>query len=681
MGRYGVVFEFLGQQPGFIATTVLNAVLAALFLAFVGTWLPLLMVRRSGAGADRESPGTPPDAPLEALLGSGLNLSEMFAVAVGGGLMLSVTLGTASAYLFKQVGPGVVLSVVVGVLTTLLLAARLRGNRVRLGTGVWTLAGITTIPLCLGLWQHVFMAFPHDLPGGRMIVFADMHRDSGFHVYMSSILRDTGLPLVDLHGSPAHEFAPVTHTGHAVLMGMLAAVLRTSLYGASTALWIVSMVLMAWSAAVLLLRAGVPKAFVWLGSLTLLVIGPVTTPPIALLTQPDLAIRQSPLVSARMYWNLPQALSIAMVAVGLVCFDWYCRAQAGSRERLKAIIVTAAAIAASGWVKPSLFVFYGPALVITLLVHRASLREIAMAVLTMAGGVVVYLLPAMLVTVPGQPSWSVHPSFEQTQAVIEFILLGSGPALLLALAPLRQLAGSVVRKSNPKPLTLAVVAMGGSLLFALLFREDRFAALVDFPVLQPNIWWGPSACVVLLFPLLLRSVVQRIIAVGKADWFVISGFILASLQVVSGLLYAIAYPAIVGRVHPQLDVDILVAAREKTAPRTRLLLDPMLLHEQVGFTDLAGILARPCLFATNYMSDGDRQNLESWDKLFHETDETDETQGAGWADYDGAILAEGSGSEAARQAVSDLSWTSEGLTHGFQLWRRPEAASGSRSGN
>ncbi len=672
MGRYGVVFEFLGAQPGFVATTVLNAVVAALFLGLVGTWLPLLVLRRSGADADRESPDTLPGASRDGLQGNGLSVMEMLALAVGGGLMLSVALGTASAYLFKQLTPGLTLTVVIGVLTTLLLAARLRGNRIGLGVGLWTLVGITTVPLCLGLWQHVFMAFPYDLPGGRMIVFADMHRDSGFHVYLASILRETGLPLIDLHGSPAHEFAPVTHTGHAVLMGMLATVLRTSLYGASTALWIVSMVLMVWSAAVLLLRAGVPTAFVWLGSLALLVIGPVTTPPMALLTQPELAVRQSPLVSARMYWNLPQALSIAMVAVALICFDRYCRAQAGSRDRLNAILVTAAAIVASGWVKPSLFVFYGPALVITLLVHRASLRELATVVLTFVGGVAVYLLPALLVTVPGQPSWSVHPSFEQTQAVIEFLLLGSGPMLLLALNPLRNLAGSVVRKSDPKPLTLALVAMGGSLLFALLFREDRFAALVDFPVLQPNIWWGPSACVVLLFPLLLRSAVQRIIAVGKADWFVMSGFILVSLQVVSGTLFAVAYPAIIGRVHPQLDVDILVTVREKTSPRTRLLLDPILLHEQVGFTDIAGILARPCLFATNYMSDGDREVLESWHRLFGEKPEV--TKG-GWAEYDAAIISEGAQSEAAREAVSDLGWKSEELTHAFQLWRRPESAS------
>ncbi|MGD9853931.1 MAG: hypothetical protein AB7U20_03180, partial [Planctomycetaceae bacterium] len=507
MARYGEMFQFLMGEPAFVATTALNAVLAALFLAIAGTWLPLLVLRGSKSETVADGVVPPRDADL--------NWFSLFTLSVGGGLVLTVTLGTASAFVFKQLLPGAALAFVIGLAAATLLFVRIRRDRVELGVGSIVLAAITAVPFCLGLWHHVFMAFPQDLPSGPVIVFSDLHRDSGFHVHLASILAETGLPLRDLYGSPTQEYSPVIHTGHGVLLGSIATVLQTSMYRASTALWIVVMVLLSWSAGVLLSRGSVPHAIVLLGSLCPLVLGPLAVPTMATLTQPPFALNQftqSSLTAPRMYWNLPQALSTAMVAVALVCFDGYCRAEPRSRARLRWVFGSAAAMAASGWVKPSLFVFYGPALLIALLVHRAAIRETAAAIATLAGAVAVYLLPSWLVTVAEHPSWSLHPSVEQTQHVAKFVLLGCGPALLLSFGPLRKLPGLLVRKSDPQPLTPALVAMGGSLLFALLFRENRYEELKDFSVFQPNIWWGPSACVVLLVPLLLRSATQRIVA-------------------------------------------------------------------------------------------------------------------------------------------------------------------------
>ncbi|MBX3440166.1 MAG: hypothetical protein KF861_21940, partial [Planctomycetaceae bacterium] len=311
-----------------------------------------------------------------------------------------------------------------------------------------------------------------------------------------------------------------------------------------------------------------------------------------------------------------------------------------------------------------------PALPLALLLHRAPLRDLAASTSTLAAGVVVYLLPQWLVTVAEHPSWSVRPSLVQAQHVATFVILGCGPALLLSLGPLRSLWRSVLKRTEPEPLTWALIAMGGSLLFALLFQEDRFAALRHATIYQPNLWWGPSACAVLLFPLLLRAAIERISAAGKADWMLVSAFILFPLQVISGALFALAYPAIIHRAYPQESFESLEVARQKTPPTTRFLIDPVLnlkLDEQFvfGFSDLAGVLARPCLFRTDYMAAADRANLDAWELLFKDPFESVD---AGWVEYDAAILSQAS--TRAQQELRDRHWTSEELPHGFQLWRR-----------
>lgn len=670
LSRYGEILDFLLAEPGFVATTVLYAVLAGLCLAVSGTWLPLLAWRTSHSSRELrgDSPAAEPD----------LNGVALLALAVGGGLVLTVSLGTASAYLLKRLLPGLVAAVVVGLLTLVPLVRGLRGGGIRLGTSRTAFAVLTVIAFSLGLWQHVIMAFPraemtspHDSSTMSVIAFADLHRDSGFHVHLATILSQTGLPLRDLYGSPTQEYSPVIHTGHGVLLGSLAGGLGTSEYRASTALWIVVMVLTAWSACALLAGEDVPGPIVVLGSLCPLVLGPLSVPTLAMLTQPQFVMGQlieSPLTAARMYWNLPQATSTAMVAVALICVDGLCRAAGGRGGRLWWTIAAAAAIGASGWVKPSLFVFYAPALVLALVVHRAGIRETAAAVVIFVAAAAVYLLPSWLVSVAEHPSWSLHPTAAQTQHVVKFLLLGCGPALLLSLGPLRRMFGSILQPSQPQTLTVALVAMGGSLLFALLFREDRYAELENFAVFQPNIWWGPSACVVLLVPLLLRSAVQRIRAAGRADWFVVAGVILGAVQVVGGTLFAVAYPAVNGRIYPQKDVDVLLTARARTTPTTRFLIDPILLHPDVGFSDVAGMLGRPCLFGTSYMSDAEQEILISWNELFFEPHRT---EGTGWAGYDAAILSDLDGAGAARTALAERGWTSEDLGEGFSLWRRP----------
>lgn len=681
MARYGEMLRFLGGDPGFIATTVVQAVLAALFLSVVGTWLPLLIRSGSAAREGDESPDTMGDQPLSRF--------GLFTLSLGGGLMLVVGLGTASALLFKQLMPGVIASIVTGLVTTILLIRQKRTvGPARVGIGVMVI--LTLVPLTMTLWHHIFTAFPFGEGEAEIVVFSDAFRDSGFHIHLASVLSETGLPLRDLYGSPDHAYSPLVHTGHGVLMGSLALVLRTSIYRASTALWMVAMVLLCWSVATLLSRRSIPRPVIVLGSLCPLFLGPLTMPTLAVLTQPVFAINQlssTALTAPRMYWNLPQTLTSALTAMSLLCLDGYCGSARSNRRRLNWIVAAAAAIAVSGWVKPSLFIFYGPALLITLIISRCTFRDILTVAGIFAAAVVVYLLPSWLVPVADHPSWSIHPSLEQTQHVLTLLVFGCGPAALLAIGPIRELISRVFRPGDPHPLTVALVAMGGSLLFALLFLEDRFANLAAFRIYQPNLWWGPSACLVLLAPLLIESAVERIIAAGKADWFMLAGLILGSVQIANGILLAVAYPSILGRVYPHQKVDALQAARSRTAPEARFLVDANFLHPVAGFTDLAGYLARPCLFGTSYMDPAEAEILTSWDALFPRPEpEDDEDEDAeqheeetvsnpmAWSQYEVAIVSEEEHAAKARDTLTTAGWTSEDLSEGYRLWTRPARA-------
>jgi hypothetical protein len=452
----------------------------------------------------------------------------------------------------------------------------------------------------------------------------------------------------------------VTHTGHAVLIGSLSTVLGVSPFGAATALWNLALILIAWSAAVLLLRYGASRGMVVLGSVCPLLLGPLAAPSFDPLSLPAYVIVHDPLVAARMYWNISQAISTGLAAIALILFDGYCREAVRSRECFVLIGLTALAVAVSGWVKPSLFIFYGPALIVTLLVHRVGLRDVMLAGALLAAGVAVYMLPAWLVPVAEVPPWSLHPSLEQTSAVASFVVFGCSAVLLLSVHPLRRLFRDIVDKSGPRPVTLALVAMGGSVLFALLFREEQF---VGFRTFQPNIWWGASACAVLLLPLVLAVAAERRAGSEHTNWFLVTATAVGAVQVLNGVVFAIAFPAVYVHGYPASCAEAMRAARLVTPADTRFLLDPAVSH-----ADLAPLLARPALFHTAFMPPGDRENLESWSALFEEPSASEVGR---WADYDAALLHKTS--TTAQQALDSLGWTSSELTDEFQLWTRPEA--------
>jgi hypothetical protein len=137
-----------------------------------------------------------------------------------------------------------------------------------------------------------------------------------------------------------------------------------------------------------------------------------------------------------------------------------------------------------------------------------------------------------------------------------------------------------------------------------MFREDRF---VGFPVLQPNIWWGLSGCVVLLVPLISRELAELIKSGGRVRGVVALSLVIGAAQILNGLYVAWAYPVLNQRRQETALAETLAVARELTAPSTRFALDPSLEH-----LDLRPFLSRPSLMRTSYARPNDRRAYSHW---------------------------------------------------------------------
>jgi hypothetical protein len=248
-------------------------------------------------------------------------------------------------------------------------------------------------------------------------------------------------------------------------------------------------------------------------------------------------------------------------------------------------------------------IFYGPALILWLGFSGARAAEYAVTVLILAASFLIYLLPDILHELPPHPGWSFAVDSDQWLGVARF-LWHAGLSLIIAM-----LAVAIRSKANRwqcrrwQLLDLGVVAFGGSVLFALFFREDRF---VGFIVLQPNIWWGMSACIVLLVPLLAREAMGLLQQGGWYRWAVIAALAVATIQFTNGLIVAVSYPLMNLRTHSAIKAESLDAARRMTGPRTRFAIDPSI------SMDLRPYLSRPSILGSSYSSADNDRAYRAW---------------------------------------------------------------------
>jgi hypothetical protein len=664
MERYQILFELLLAGSATVLSLVLWSGLVLLLLLLSGLWLPIVLAR---ATEDRNFVG---DGSLE-------GLASKLPLALAGGLATGVTAWTLSLFLSGGFFLGDLLLCGIA-LAGVFMAWRQRpeGAWDWREPGPWLVASM--FALLLGFWHHAATELPISQDVARL-VFSDLQRDLGAHVSMAGLVRDGGLPMQSFWGSADYAYWGLSHTGHIVLVAGFAEGLGVSLYQASTLLWTIATLLIAWAALGILAATRLPVFLRLAIVVGTLVWGAFGWPELHRLYDP---LRETAAggfeldspgywVAGRGFWNLPQALSIALTLAGLLVLDAFGPARRSGKTGLALLLGASFLFVCGGWTKPSLFIFYGPALLLWLALNRVGFFEFLWVVLVLGAGVLVYAIPALFFALPESPAWTFLPGLEQWEEVAEFVLrAGLGLAVLAAGVVLARWKGGEPW-GEFRVLDLALLAAGGSVLFGLLFREDQF---VGSPVFQPNIWWGMAGCMILLVPLLGRDALAQWKRGGGSRWLAGVGLSLGLLHLFNGFCLAVVYPTLNLRGHALSDAEALASARSKTDPGARFAIDP-----ELQDYDLLAYLSRPVLMSSAAASDQDREDLQAWQSF---VEGGFPASGEWLGRFDAVVLRQdrrhAAGSLASRQ------WRREALGHGFELWLAPgpgDSGFGGKAGN
>jgi hypothetical protein len=653
MEGYEIYLELLFAGSAAILSLSLLSGLAAFCLWLCGLWLPLLLARaRNPSGRRRR-------ADADNLL---RDSTSLLAVGLAAGLGSAVTAWTISLLLSDSFLPGNL--ILCGTCLASLAAAWKWRDRIS-----WKLVQpaaflfASLFAFTLGLWHHAATELPV-LQDGSRLVFSDLHRDLGAHVGMAGLVRDGGLPMQSFWGAAEHEYWALSHTGHLVLIAGLSQCLGVSLYQASCMLWIAAGLGIAWTVLSFSSRNPLPACFRLLLVATTLVWGAFTWPEVHRLYEP---MRGTSLgafeldapsywVAGRGFWNLPQTLSITLTLAALLLLDAYGSVRRKGRTHFPLLIGACFLLIAGGWTKPSLAIFYAPALLLWLVWNRAPASEILAICLALGTGCLLYLAPALFFALPDSPAWSFQLDPQQWKEVAEFAFGAGFAPLLLVVAVL---LGRQKRKEpwrSYQILDLALLAAGGSLLFGLLFREDQF---VGSPTFQPNIWWGMAASLVLLLPILGGQAFLEWKQKGWPHWLAGLGLCLSLLHVFNGFCLAIVYPTLNLRGHSLEDAETLAMARSMTQSGTRFALDPALQDY-----DLLGYLSRPALLPSAVASQTDRRDLAIWHAFATGSSQVSKD----FLQRFDAVILHGDRRSALRSLAS-LKWRREVLDQGFELWQ------------
>ena len=624
---YGVALRVAASNLSFLLYASILTFIASVYFVLVGGW-----VLSQCPTADRDK------TPGDWLTG--------LAFAGATGLCTSLLLCTTSLYLTKSSTTGVLASVVIA--STSIVSLWRKRSSINLVPGRIAALCIAVFALVLGLWHHVLTDFPLRTTKPSF-VYSDLQGDLSFHVAYATIAESAGLPLLDSTGS--HTYVGATHIGHSVLIANVAKLTGCTCYHASTAIWTFSYLLLGWAAAAIARRRSF--RWPWMAGLAALLMGGFRVPDFGLLTSPltPSDYPGEPFLVSRTYWSISQSLTIAVTAVAVLAYDIWCTRQDSSRS-WRLIAMTSVMIGLSGLIKPSQAIFLGPSLIVCMALHRWQRREKCVAFAALVSAALLYLLPLFLCDDTAEGAgWELRPTVAQTRDVLKYLLGGSG-VLVLMLDPLCRLVRNL-RTGYPSGVDLPLIACGGAVLFAVLFREVRF---IGFRHGQPNIWWGICGCMALLVPYGLSSSFQSA-GLAQRSWSVI-GLALLSTQIINGTLMAVAYPGFNLRDRPATHAEVLQSARGWSRPQDRFLVYP-----ELAKLELMPYLARPNLVLSAMTPQKDREVIAKWYRLCQNKPVPDFP----WERFDAFIVHERCSLILEHLVQERL--TQSDLGHGYTLWK------------
>jgi len=647
MLTYSDYLQLLGGRLDFVGWLVLLTGLGLVFHVLCGGWAAPWLLGRGllNQGFPRRGSEDEPD--------SGIPLGKILTELLAVGIATNILLWTISLYVFKSAAAGTVAALMLGALGMPWLRSS-PWRSLRFDGWPWWI--MTAAAVILGLWHHALVEFPISVQGVPHFLYNDLWGDLPVHMHVTHLLGQGGLPLLSLYGAsdPGLPYCPPSHIGYGVWTWGVSTITGASPYQAVSGLWILCRILICWSGYAILSRTVQRPARNAILAFIPLVLGGIGWPMWNIGPDTDKQLMTTEVLAGVLYWNFPQAVSVALTFAALVLLDDAFR----DRRLTSRLYLATLVLVVGGLCKPSLFIFVGPALWIVLLIRRVSWTALAGIAVLSAAGVAVYLLPSLFPHENLSRGWSLHPTWQQSRTVAELFLWKGAGLFLLALPRIVDLLRHPWKRPEQNLVDVPLIAMGGALLFPILFREED---LVPFGM-QPNLFWGAVGCLQLLWPFLAGC--QESAGLGRGwRWTNRLAWCVLAVQIATGSLFAIRYPLLATRMVPKGMIDVVTASRQFLRPTDRSLLDPLL-----SDTTAASYLG--CPQAMDYAFNvTDQPLLAQWVKLWN-----GDVSGPPfpWDRFE-AVIVQGNRIPIAIM-LEQRDWSQRKLPYDFVLWRSPRAS-------
>ncbi|MBM3326299.1 MAG: hypothetical protein FJY65_04880 [Calditrichaeota bacterium] len=527
--------------------------------------------------------------------GNGIDLARLISVRLGGGFLTLMLLWTAAFYLSKQFW---LLSIVVFLLCALgifYLCRDIRSRRIQL-----KMIGISFV-IVLGLSSLLALAHygVYEVRIGDEYVYRLFRDDFGFHSYIAALIRENGLPLVEITGSAAYKNNFLIATG---LQTVAAGICKTTLITPFQAMRILAVwgyIAIALSCLALLKAKYEDGAISGLLALTVFIFGGLFLITEALrlnlggiISPYTRAIVAPGAASGAFFHSITQVWATALTAVGFLTLKKSLENKNGH------ILLFGLLVAGSGLVKPSYVIFIFPAAIILFALTSAPLKNWLALAISLAIGLTIYFLPHLIDSsqiAVGREGWRIyiHPKkyYYASFFILYLGLIGVGWIFWT-----RQVKNGWRRfkaKQNLDWLDYWAVSFIGAVVFAMLFAEKNRQHL--------NEVWGMCGLLALGAPQIVGYVLKRYQSatrsynIKSAKIGIYSMAILLMLHLLSGSLYAL-YNATYIRKESFLPVrhtKQLQELQENSQAQDKFAIDPEFAAGSSAF--LTSYLARPWL--------------------------------------------------------------------------------------
>jgi hypothetical protein len=468
------------------------------------------------------------------------------ALIAASGIACAWFLWTASGYLTGGMTAGSVAVVVVGAVGWV---RAIRGNLTRPPERPELIA------IAIALGAGFYLTGLNEIWGSDRVFFTFRY-DWDVHLHIAGIISEHGLPKLEHSGAARYPIDAVSHVGWPVLVAGVESLTQTSLFTAARGLTVGGFAVIALAACGIARRRLDRLPVVLLVSVAPLVWGGLALA--ASLARGDvdaiLDLRQAwpgpGIVSGVMYYNATQLFAVALVLAGLAVLD---------RDELPRPIELAAGyalIAISASIKPSLAIVVVPALLLVLTAARRW-RELAVVLAVSAAIAAIYFLPALLADeLPPRIGWTIGLP-DDARSALAHLAATIGVLALVAARWIGLLFAATSRRAV-MPGAVVTLALGGALVFALLFREVGRS--------HGNQFWPLVGIVVVMTPFALAELVRW----PKPGFRRVVVHLLIGVHLTAGLIYAANSPAIRARSLKPAQIEAVVAMRELTPKDARV---------------------------------------------------------------------------------------------------------------